>query len=142
MSDDILSYSSDKQNIVSGVPLPEDQEPQIIDVEPKREGDEAAPLSEERSVVRGSPFLQDLPVIGMFFSSKDFEEKAMEVIFILTPSISSGGIEFMRPWVQRVYGIPPEQVVGSSVKTVYEVKDGVVSLAALSGLPVFWVSWR
>ena len=30
--------------------------------------------------------------------------------------VSGGGIEFMRPWVERVYGIPPEQVVGSSIK--------------------------
>jgi phosphoserine phosphatase len=38
--------------------------------------------------------------------------------------VSGGGIEFMRPWSERVYGIPPEQVVGSSVKTKYEVRDG------------------
>src|SRR5205807_6912925 len=31
--------------------------------------------------------------------------------------VSGGGIEFMRPWTERVYGIPPEQVVGSSIKT-------------------------
>jgi phosphoglycolate phosphatase-like HAD superfamily hydrolase len=38
--------------------------------------------------------------------------------------VSGGGIEFMRPWVERVYGIPPEQVVGSSVKAKLEVRDG------------------
>lgn len=38
--------------------------------------------------------------------------------------VSGGGIEFMRPWTEAVYGIPPEQVVGSSIKTVYEVRDG------------------
>ncbi|MCI0744357.1 MAG: haloacid dehalogenase-like hydrolase, partial [Verrucomicrobia subdivision 3 bacterium] len=38
--------------------------------------------------------------------------------------VSGGGIEFMRPWSERVYGIPPEQVVGSSIKTKYEVRDG------------------
>ena len=31
--------------------------------------------------------------------------------------VSGGGIEFMRPWTERVYGVPPEQVVGSSIKT-------------------------
>ena len=31
--------------------------------------------------------------------------------------VSGGGIEFMRPWAEKVYGIPPEQVVGSSIKT-------------------------
>ena len=38
--------------------------------------------------------------------------------------VSGGGIEFMRPWTERVYGIPPEQVVGSSIKTRFEMRDG------------------
>lgn len=38
--------------------------------------------------------------------------------------VSGGGIEFMRPMTEAVYGIPPEQVIGSSIKTQYEVKDG------------------
>jgi hypothetical protein len=38
--------------------------------------------------------------------------------------VSGGGIEFMRPWTAKVYGIPPEQVVGSSVKTRYEFQGG------------------
>jgi hypothetical protein len=38
--------------------------------------------------------------------------------------VSGGGIEFMRPWTQRVYGIPPEQVVGSSIKTKFEMVNG------------------
>ena len=38
--------------------------------------------------------------------------------------VSGGGIEFMRPWTERVYGIPPEQVVGSSIKTKFEMRDG------------------
>ena len=37
--------------------------------------------------------------------------------------VSGGGIEFMRPWVNEVYGIPPEQVVGSSIKVKYEMTD-------------------
>jgi phosphoglycolate phosphatase-like HAD superfamily hydrolase len=37
--------------------------------------------------------------------------------------VSGGGIEFMRPWVESVYGIPPEQVVGSSIKTKFEMRD-------------------
>jgi phosphoserine phosphatase len=48
--------------------------------------------------------------------------------------VSGGGIEFMRPWTERVYGIPPEQVVGSSVKLKYEMRDGkpvLVKLAAI-----------
>lgn len=38
--------------------------------------------------------------------------------------VSGGGIEFMRPWTETVYGIPPEQVVGSSIKTKLEVHNG------------------
>ena len=38
--------------------------------------------------------------------------------------VSGGGIDFMRPWAERVYGIPPEQIVGSSLKAAYEVRDG------------------
>jgi phosphoglycolate phosphatase-like HAD superfamily hydrolase len=38
--------------------------------------------------------------------------------------VSGGGIEFMRPWTERVYGIPPEQVVGSSIRTKFELRDG------------------
>ncbi len=37
--------------------------------------------------------------------------------------VSGGGIEFMRPWTERVYGIPPEQVVGSSIKVKFELRD-------------------
>lgn len=36
--------------------------------------------------------------------------------------VSGGGIDFMRPWVESVYGIPPEQVIGSSVKMRYELR--------------------
>lgn len=45
--------------------------------------------------------------------------------------VSGGGIEFMRPWTQAVYGIPAEQVVGSSIKVKYEVVDGVPTLVRL-----------
>jgi hypothetical protein len=38
--------------------------------------------------------------------------------------VSGGGIEFMRPWVEQAYGIPPEQVVGSTIKTKFEMRDG------------------
>ncbi len=38
--------------------------------------------------------------------------------------VSGGGIEFMRPWTERVYGIPSQNVVGSSIKSKYEVEDG------------------
>jgi len=38
--------------------------------------------------------------------------------------VSGGGIEFMRPWTEKIYGIPTEQVIGSSIKTKYEVRGG------------------
>jgi hypothetical protein len=38
--------------------------------------------------------------------------------------VSGGGIEFMRPWSEPVYGVPPQQVVGSSIKTRFEMRDG------------------
>jgi phosphoglycolate phosphatase-like HAD superfamily hydrolase len=38
--------------------------------------------------------------------------------------VSGGGIDFLRPWAEKVYGIPPEQIVGSSIKAKYEPRDG------------------
>jgi phosphoserine phosphatase len=38
--------------------------------------------------------------------------------------VSGGGIEFMRPWTEAVYGVPTDQVVGSSIKTKYDYNDG------------------
>jgi hypothetical protein len=40
----------------------------------------------------------------------------------------------MRPWAERVYGIPPEQVVGSSIKTKFEMRDGKPVLVRLPEL--------
>lgn len=48
--------------------------------------------------------------------------------------VSGGGIEFMRPWTERVYGIPPEQVVGSSIKTKFQMSDGKPVLMRLAEL--------
>jgi hypothetical protein len=48
--------------------------------------------------------------------------------------VSGGGIEFMRPWTERVYGVPPEQVVGSSIKTKFQMRDGRPELFRLPEL--------
>jgi phosphoglycolate phosphatase-like HAD superfamily hydrolase len=48
--------------------------------------------------------------------------------------VSGGGIEFMRPWTEKVYGIPPEQVVGSSIKTQFDLRDGKPVLVRLAEL--------
>jgi phosphoserine phosphatase len=45
--------------------------------------------------------------------------------------VSGGGIEFMRPFTEKVYGIPPEQVIGSSIKTKFEMRDGKPVLVRL-----------
>ena len=45
--------------------------------------------------------------------------------------VSGGGIEFMRPWTFEVYGVPPEQVIGSSIKTRFELRDGEPVLVRL-----------
>ena len=42
--------------------------------------------------------------------------------------VSGGGADFMRVWVERVYGIPPEQVVGSTARSTFELRDGVPML--------------
>jgi hypothetical protein len=38
--------------------------------------------------------------------------------------VSGGGVDFMRPWTEKVYGIPPEQVIGSTGKLKYEMRNG------------------
>ncbi len=45
--------------------------------------------------------------------------------------VSGGGIEFIRPWSKAIYGIPPSQVIGSSIKTQYKVVDGNPQLLRL-----------
>lgn len=49
-----------------------------------------------------------------YLKSNDFE------VYI----VSGGGIEFMRPWTGKVYGIPPQDVVGSSIQAKFEMQDG------------------
>lgn len=48
--------------------------------------------------------------------------------------VSGGGIEFMRVWTEEVYGIPPEQVIGSSIKTKFEIQNGKPVLVRLAEL--------
>ncbi len=45
--------------------------------------------------------------------------------------VSGGGVEFMRPWTEKVYGIPPEQVIGSSAKLKFELRNGKPVLVKL-----------
>jgi hypothetical protein len=48
--------------------------------------------------------------------------------------VSGGGIEFMRPWTEAVYGIPPEQVIGSSITTKFELRESTPVLVRLPQL--------
>ncbi len=48
--------------------------------------------------------------------------------------VSGGGIEFMRPWSEKVYGIPPEQVIGSSIMVEFEMREGTPVLVRLPEL--------
>ncbi|MBA55162.1 MAG: haloacid dehalogenase [Pseudomonadales bacterium] len=48
--------------------------------------------------------------------------------------VSGGGIEFMRAWAESVYGIPPEQIIGSRIKTKFEMKQGKPAIVRLPEL--------
>jgi hypothetical protein len=76
------------------------------------------------------------PKTGKLFTEMAYQPM-LEVLAYLRANqfktfiVSGGGIEFIRPWAERVYGIPPEQVVGSSVKTRFEMRDGKPVLVRL-----------
>ena len=46
--------------------------------------------------------------------------------------VSGGGVEFMRPWAERAYGVRPEQIVGSTIRMKYELRNGRPSLVRLA----------
>ena len=64
--------------------------------------------AENRSVVRGIPFFKDLPIIGILFSSKDYEENATEIVFVLTPSVSPGSVPYqeMADMIRKKFETP------------------------------------
>jgi hypothetical protein len=62
-----------------------------------------------------------------YLRSKDFK----------TFIVSGGGIEFMRPWSGPVYGVPPEQVIGSSIKVEFEMHEGTPVLVRLPEIDFF-----
>jgi phosphoglycolate phosphatase-like HAD superfamily hydrolase len=69
------------------------------------------------------------PTTGKHFTEMTYQPM-LEVLAWLRANgfrnyiVSGGGIEFMRPWAEAAYGIPPEQVIGSSVNTKFELRDG------------------
>jgi phosphoserine phosphatase len=75
-------------------------------------------IATARHPTSGRPFTQMVyrPMVELlaFMRANGFE----------TYIVSGGGIEFMRPWTEATYGVPPEQVIGSSLKTTFEIRDG------------------
>jgi len=69
------------------------------------------------------------PQTGLPFTAMVYQPM-LELLHYLRASgfktfiVSGGGVEFMRPWTERVYGIPPEQVIGSAGKLKFEARDG------------------
>jgi len=51
--------------------------------------------------------------------------------------VSGGGVEFMRVFAEDVYGIPPENVIGSTIKTHFEMRDGAPVLQRDAALDFF-----
>jgi phosphoglycolate phosphatase-like HAD superfamily hydrolase len=69
------------------------------------------------------------PTTGKFYTEMTYQPM-LELLAYLRANgfktfiVSGGGIDFMRPWAERVYGIPPEQVVGSSGGLKFEMRGG------------------
>jgi len=82
------------------------------------------------------------PKTGMLFTDMTYQPM-LELLAYLRANgfknfiVSAGGIEFMRPWAERVYGVPPEQVIGSSIKTTFDMRDGQPVLLRLPHLNVY-----
>jgi hypothetical protein len=79
------------------------------------------------------------PKTGQLFTDMVYQPM-LEVLSYLRANgfknfiVSGGGIEFMRAWTERIYGVPPEQVIGSSIKTKFEMRDGKPVLVRLPEL--------
>jgi len=94
---------------------------------------------EFEQIVKGWIATAKHPKAGKLYTEMVYQPM-LEVLAYLRASgfknfiISGGGIEFMRPWAEQVYRIPPEQVIGSSIKTKFEMRDGKAVLVRLPEL--------
>ena len=73
------------------------------------------------------------PVTGLLFKEMVFQPMLEALDYFQrngfqTYIVSGGGQAFMRPWTNQVYGIPPEQVIGSTVKTSFQINNGSVEI--------------
>jgi hypothetical protein len=91
---------------------------------------------EKRSVVRAVPFLKDLPILGILFSSKDFEERAKEILFIITPTISNYGVpnKDVVQYLQKKHAPPvaPVELHEALIGSVGEFPGGTKDKAPVS----------
>jgi phosphoglycolate phosphatase-like HAD superfamily hydrolase len=76
------------------------------------------------------------PITGKLYKEMVFQPMLELLDYLRTNGfktyiVSGGGVEFMRPWTEEVYGIPPEQVIGSSIKTRFELREGEPALVRL-----------
>lgn len=83
---------------------------------------------EFRQIVRDWIATAKHPKTGKLFTEMVYQPM-LELLAYLRANfktfiVSGGGIEFMRPWTEKVYGVPPEQVIGSSIKTKFELSEG------------------
>lgn len=80
----------------------------------------------KHEVVRGIPVLKDLPGLGVLFSSKDFEERVVETIFVLTPTISTGGIptEEINEAIRRRHQAPSPGVLHEAIMDPFGFLSG------------------
>ena len=96
-------------------------------------------IDEFSEVVRAWASSAKHPKTGRLYTRMIYQPM-LEVLAYLRASgfktfiVSGGGVEFMRPWVEQVYGIPPEQVVGSRGKLKYEFRNGRGVLVKLPGV--------
>lgn len=85
-------------------------------------------LETARHPVKGLPYdgmtFQPMLELLRFLRDEDFS----------TYIVSGGGVHFMRAFAERVYGIPPENVIGSTGTTRYELRDGVPVLMKDPGI--------
>ncbi|MFB0524370.1 MAG: hypothetical protein ACETVZ_02445 [Phycisphaerae bacterium] len=80
--------------------------------------------SERRDVVRGIPGLKDIPIVGILFSGRDFEERVIETIFVLTPTISTGGIpnQEMVKDIRRKHETPGSEALNEAITDPFGLK--------------------
>lgn len=79
------------------------------------------------------------PGTGRLFTEMTYQPMVELLAYLRTNGfrtyiVSGGGIEFMRPWTEKAYGIPPEQVIGSSIRTKFAMRDGRPVLLRLAEL--------